>query len=247
MVEQMGKALKRFVARTVVLLVAILAAYGGWKWGDAVFPRVEARLGFGQTGAGVNTVTRETAARAEGRIEAFRDSEEAELRLGSSEVSSLLRFSRPGILPAGVLDPSVFFDQDRMEVRARVVPALIPDLPRLGGITGILPDTVQVVVESSLAPFGDEGSMLVVEAVEVQGWPVPAQTVPEILAALGQERPPGMPASAVAVPALGGLKGAYIEDGELVLVRARQSADEAARAPGAARRRAGKAVSWQES
>ena len=107
-----------------------------------------------------------------------------------------------------------------MEIRARVVPALIPDLPRLGGITGILPDTLQVVVEGSLDLFGDRGSMLVVGGIEVQGWPVPAQTVPEILEALGQKRLPGTPASAVVVPALGGLKGAYIEDGKLVLVRA---------------------------
>ncbi len=219
----MGKVLKRFVTRTVVLLVAVLAAYVGWKWGGAVFPRVEARLGIGQAGESgerVYPVTRETAARAEGRIDAFRVSDDAELRLESSEVSSLLRFSTPGIVPAGVLDPSVSFDEDRMEVRARVVPALIPDLPRLGGIAGILPDTLQVVVESSLDLFGDQGSMLVVEGIEVQGWPVPAQTVPEILEALGQKRLPGTPASAVVVPALGGLRGAYIEDGKLVLVRA---------------------------
>ena len=219
----MGKALKRFVTRTVVLLVAILAAYVGWKWGGAVFPRVEAGLGIGQAGESGEReypVTRETAARAEGRIDAFRVSDDAELRLESSEVSSLLRFSTPGIVPAGVLDPSVSFNEDRMEIRARVVPALIPDLPRLGGIAGILPDTLQVVVESSLDLFGDRGSMLVVEGIEVEGWPVPAQTVPEILEALGRKRPPGTPASAVIVPALGGLKGAYIEDGRLVLVRA---------------------------
>ena len=219
----MGKSLRRFVTRTVVLLVAILAAYVGWKWGDEVFPRVEAGLGIGQaaeSGEREYPVTRETAARAEGRIDAFIASDDAELRLESSEVSSLLRFSAPGIVPAGVLDPSVSFDGDRMEIRARVVPALIPDLPRLGGITGILPDTLQVVVEGSLDLFGDRGSMLVVGGIEVQGWPVPAQTVPEILEALGQKRLPGTPASAVVVPALGGLKGAYIEDGKLVLVRA---------------------------
>lgn len=219
----MGKAFRRFVARTAVLLLAILAAYAGWKWGDAVFPRVEAGLGIGkaeQSADGLDPVTRETAARAEGRIDAFRVSDDAELRLESSEVSSLLRYSTPGIVPVGVLDPIVLFDEDGMEVRARVVPALIPDLPRLGGISGILPDTLDVVVESSLDLFGDRGSMLVVEGIEVQGWPVPAQTVPEVLEALGRKRSPGMPASAVAVPALGGLKGAYIEDGRLVLVRA---------------------------
>ena len=216
----MGKSLKRFVARTVLLLVAILAAYGGWKWGDAVFPRVESRLGIGQAEETEPQVTPETAARVAARIEEFQVSEEAELRLESSEVSALLRYSIPGVIPAGVLDPSVSFNGDRMEIRARVLPAGISDLPRLGGIAAILPDTVDVVVEGSLALFGDEGTLLLVDAMGLQGWPVPAGTIPEILAALGHEPPPGAPASAVAVPAIRGLKGAYIEDGELVVVRA---------------------------
>ncbi len=231
----MGKALKRFVARTVLLLVAILAAYGGWKWGDAAFPRVEAMLGIGQAEVTEPRVTAETAARVTARIEEFQVSEEVELRLESSEVSSLLRYSIPGVIPTGVLDPSVSFDGDRMEIRARVLPAAISDLPQLGGIAAILPDTVDVVVEGTIALFGDEGSVLVVEGIEVQGWPIPAGTVPEILAALGHEPPPGAPASAVVVPALKGLKGAYIEDGELVVVRARS------------RRTAKDPSSWQES
>lgn len=216
----MGKALKRFVTRTVLLLVAVLAAYSGWRWGDALFPRVEAMLGLGGTEVANPAVTPETAARVTARIEEFQASEEPELRLESAEVSSLLRYSAPGIIPDGVLDPIVSFDGDRMEIRARVVPARISGLPRLGGITGILPDTVDIVVGGSLAPFEDRASMLVVEGIEVQGWPVPAETVPEILEALGRAPPPGAPAAAVAVPSLGGLKGAYIENGKLVVIRA---------------------------
>lgn len=215
----MGRALKRFVTRLVLVLVAILAAYGGWKWGDALFPRLEARLGIGTAAVTEVPVTPETAARVSTRIEAFRVSEEPELRLESAEVSSLLRYSIPGILPAGVLDPSVSFDGDRMRIQALVLPADIPDLPRLGGLVGVLPDTVDVVVQGSLAPYGDQGSMLQVEGIEVQGWPIPAGAIREVLAAMGHEPPPGVPGSAVVVPAVSGLKGAHIEDGKLVVVR----------------------------
>jgi len=215
----MGKALKRFVTRTVLLLVAALAAYGGWRWGDAVFPRVESALGIDQAEAADLPVNAETAARAEAKIEEFQVSEEPELRLESAEVSSLLRYSIPGIVPSGVLDPTVSFVGNRLEIRARVMPARISDLPHLGGVAGILPDTVDVVVKGSLGVFGDEVSVLVVGGVELQGWPIPAAAVPEILAALGHQPPPDAPASAVPVPALSGLRAAHIEDGKLVLVR----------------------------
>jgi hypothetical protein len=215
----MRKAVRRLVARTVLVVVAAAAAYAGWKWGDAVFPRVEAMLALGGAEGTEPPVTAETAARAARRIEDFRASEEAELRLESAEVSSLLRFSTPGVVPSGVLDPRVTFAGDRVEIAARVLPALMPGLPQLGGLTGILPDTVDVLVEGSLGLFGGEASMLVVEGMEVHGWPVPAGSVPRILAVLGREPPPGAPAAAVPVPALGGLKGAYIENGKLVLVR----------------------------
>ena len=216
----MGKALRRFVTRTMLVLVAVLAAYGGWRWGDTLFPRVEDMLGIGQEEATELPVSAETAARATARIEEFQVSEVSELRLESSEVSSLLRYSIPGMVPAGVLDPSVVFEGDRMEIRARVLPARFSDLPQLSGIAGILPDTVDVVVEGSLTLFENEGSVFVVEGIDVQGWPVPSRAVPEILGAFGREPPPGAPAAAVRVPAVRGLRGAYIEDGKLVVVRA---------------------------
>lgn len=228
----MGKALKRFVTRAILLLVAVLAAYGGWRWGDRLFPRVEGMLGIGRTEVTEPPVSAEAAARAMERIEGFQGSAEPELRLRSSEVSSLLRYSVPGMVPAGVLEPFVVFEGDRLEIRARVLPARFSDLSRLSGIAGILPDTVDVVVDGSLALFDGEGSVLVVEAIEVQGWPVPSRAVPEILGSLGRGPPPGAPASAVRLPALGGVKGAYVEDGELVVVRA-QRVEEAS--------------SWQES
>ncbi len=228
----MGKALKRFVTRTVLLLVAVLAAYGGWRWGDAVFPRVEGMLGIGRVEVTELPVSAETAARATARIEEFQVSEESELRLESSEVSSLLRYSIPGIVPAGVLDPIVVFEGDRMEIRARVLPARYSDLPQLSGIASILPDTVDIVVEGSLTLFDNEGSMMVVEGIEAQGWPIPSRVVPEILGALGQEPPPDAPASAMRVPVPRGIRGAYIEDGRLVVVRAQSVEDPS---------------SWQES
>lgn len=232
----MGEALKRPVTGVVVVVVVAAVAYAGWKWGHALVPRMEERPGIGQAEADGPPVTPETAARASAKIAEFRDSKDVELSLESWEVSSLLRYRTPGILPAGVLEPGVAFAGDRIEVSARVLPADIPDLPRLGGIRGLLPDTVDVLVVGSLLPSDEKGTLLLVESAELQGWPVPEGSLPEILAALGRQPPPGAPASAVLIPSWGGLKGAYIEDGRLVLVRARRSVDDAA--PGAEKREA---------
>ena len=231
------------MTRMFLVVVVALAGYAGWNWGHTVFPRVGEEPGIGQaarvTGA---PVAPETAARATAKIEQFRGSENPELRLESSEVSSLLRYSIPGILPGGVVDPSVSFAEDRIEVSARVLPAGIPDLPQLGGILGLLPDTVEVLVVGALLPSSEKGTLFLIEGIELQGWPVPRRSLPEILSALGRKAQPGVSASAVLVPALWGLKGAHIADGGLVLVRAWQSVDKSARAPRAVRRRAGKAL-----
>lgn len=215
----MGRTFKRLVTRVVLVVMVVLAAYAGWKWGYAVFPGVEERLGMGQAGMAELPVTPETAARATARIREFRGSEEPELRLASSEVSSLLRFSSPGMLPAGVVEPSVSFVEERIEFQAAVLPGDIPELPGLGGLLGLLPDTVDILVIGSLLPSSEAGTLLHIEGIELQGWPVPPGSVPEILAALGRESPSGVPESAVLVPALGGLKGAEIERGRLVVVR----------------------------
>ena len=198
----MGNTLGKLVTRVIVVAVAILAAYAGWKWGYKIFPRVEEKLGIGNAEAARSRATEDAAARATAKIEGFRDSEEPELRLEASEVSSLLR-STPGILPGGVLDPSVSFAEDRIAVSARVLPADIPDLPGLGGIVGLLPDTVDVRVVGSLLPSGEQGTLVLVEGIDLRGWPVPQGSIPEILAALGRVPPPGAPASAVLVPGLG--------------------------------------------
>lgn len=216
----MGKALKRLLTRLVPVVVAVLAAYAGWKWGHRIFPGMEKSLGIGRAEAAHSPTTRETAARAAARIEEFRDSEEAQLRLDSSEVSSLLR-SVPGVLPEGVVEPTVTFEEDRIAVHARVLPAEMPDVSRLGGIAGLLPDTVDVRVVGPILPSSGKGTLLLIEVIELQGWPVPPGSFPEILARLGGRPPPGAPASSVVVPAIRGLRGSRVEDGRLVLVRVR--------------------------
>ena len=218
----MGKALKRLATRLVLALVIVLAAYAGWKGGGVIFPQMEAVLGIGEGPDAVtpDRVTPDAADLAVQRIEAFRRSDEPELRLAPFEVSSLVRYAVPGMLPGGLVEPSVDMEDHRIEIHAGVVPSIMPSLPDLGAVVGILPDTVQVSVGGTLVPFGDAGSMLLVREILVKGISIPSGFFPEILAALGRKEIRGLPSSAILVPAFTGIRGAYIEDGELVLVRA---------------------------
>ncbi len=220
----MGKAVKRFVTRLGLAVLVVLAAYLGWKGGDAVFPRLETALGIGENdeSARPDPVTPEAADLAREKIEAFRDSEDAvELRLKPFEVSSLLRYSLTGMIPKGVVEPAVEMEDDRIRLLARVIPSALPDLPDLGGITGaVVPDTVAVSVGGSVVPFGDQGSMLLVREIVVAGIPIPSSAFPDILSALGRRHRKGLPASAILAPAFLEIKSAYVEGGELVLVRA---------------------------
>ena len=206
----------------LLALMVLLAAYAGWKWGDVAFPRLETMAGLrgAVNDPPAEQVTPEAAEAAAARIRAFRVSDDTELRLESSEVSSLLRYSIPGMLPVGVIQPRVNMAGDRIDIQVSVVPGAMPKLPDLGAILGILPDTVPVSVSGSLIPFGEGGSMLLIRGIRVQGVPIPSPAFPEILAALGRRDASGLPASAMLVPNFREIKGAYIENGELVLVRA---------------------------
>lgn len=218
----MGKALRRLAARICVTAVVIVAAYGGWKWGDRLFPPVESRLGIGSGTAIAEEVSPELAGATMMKIKAFRDSGEPELRLGSVEVSSVLRYTIPGILPEGVVNARVAFDEDRLAIEARVLPARveIPEIAGWVGIAGMLPDTVPVSVSGSLTSFGERRSILLIEGIHVQGVPLPETAFPEILEALGRAEVSGLPAAAILVPEVAGVGAAFVRDGALVLVRA---------------------------
>ena len=200
------------------MLVVLLAtaAYAGWRWGPAVFPRLESWLGHG-----VEEVqpSPELAEATLDRYERFQAGEGPErLSVGDSELASVLRYALPGLLPPGVSDPSVELDDGRVRVSARVAVARVPRLPDLDEVVGILPDTVTLAMRGSLTPLDGEGAALVVEEITAARIPVPRRLIPEILSALGRTDRPGLPADAMEVPFPEGLESAYILRDSLILV-----------------------------
>ncbi|NNM31982.1 MAG: hypothetical protein HKO53_02900 [Gemmatimonadetes bacterium] len=215
----MIESIKRTFVRVGLVISAILIAYGGWRWGSAVFPRAEAMLGIDRPEETAPEATPEIAARTQERVEAFLQGAESELRLEGVEVSSVLNHTIPGMIPTGVHRPLVLFRDDLVEFHAAVVRDRLPDGGLDQGFGGILPDTFTVEVRGTLMPFGDAGAVFMVSRVQAEGLPLPRKVYREVLQRMMPGERPGLPVEAIPVPMPDGFEGAYVQDGALVLIR----------------------------
>ena len=201
------------------LLVAAMIV--GWKWGGQVFPRI---AGWVAEEDGVVEVppSPELAQAALDRFERFRRGEiGGQLSLSATEVASVLRYSAPGMLPAGVSPPDVEFREGVVALRARVAVQAFPGLPSLEGVLGLLPDTVSISIEGAISPLDDGSVALVVHGVYAAFIPVPLPDgmTPKILTALGRRGREGLAVDALSFPLPDGVASAHVLRDRLILVR----------------------------
>lgn len=197
-----------------VILVTGLA-YAGFLYRDV--------LGLGPGGAVESPDERPSAEVAEetlGRFETFRtgSAQGDRLVLGGRELSSVVRYAFPGLLPAGVAEPTVGFRGDELLLSARVVVAAFPEVPELQEVLGFLPDTVEIQMRGVIQPFSPAFAALHVARVEASRIPLPQRLVPGILSALGRRDRDGLPADAMVIPLPQGVGAAFVEDERLILV-----------------------------
>lgn len=209
--------LRSCVGRIVLAVIVVGLVVAGLWWGPDLEPRVRAWLG----GESVEEEgpTPELAESTLDRFETFMAGDRSEqLSLGDHEISSVIRYALPGILPPGVSDPSVEMVDGKIHLSARVATEAFPDLPSLEEVVGFLPDTVNIRMIGTLQPFGAEQAALHVDRVEALRVPIPDRFIPRILTALGRQHRQGLPPDAMLVPLPEGLKSAYILRDSLVLV-----------------------------
>ncbi len=207
----------------VVVLVGV--AYAGFRWGPAVFPQVEGFLGLAGSGSTVGRAetgapgpSPEIAEITLDRFERFRRGDgERRLALGGTELSSLVRYALPGLVPQGVADPTVTLHEGRVRITARVATEAFPRLPRLEEVMGLLPDTVLMEMEGALVPLDQSFLALLVDRVEASRIPIPKRLIADILAGLGREGPSSLPAAALAVPIPDGVASVFVQKDSLVL------------------------------
>jgi len=171
---------------------------------------------------GVPAVSPEVAEATLDRVESFRAGLGGELlALGDAEISSVVSYALPGILPQSVTEPVVDLLGERLALSARVATAAFPDLPTLDPLVGVLPDTVVVRLAGVLTQFGKESLAFRVDEIEVARIPLPDRLVPEILEVFGRSHRGGLPPNALYVPLPGGLDSVYVLRDSLMLVARR--------------------------
>jgi len=217
----MVKLIRRFV-----LLVALVgAAYAGFRWGPAVFPRLEQALGIGGEEASLADDARPTAELADStldRFERFRSGEGGDrLVLGGRELSSVIRFSLPGIIPPGVSDPLVRLEDGQVYLSARVAVEAFPRLPKLDEVVGILPDTVNVEIRGSLVPHDQANLALIVDRISAARVPLPTRMVAQVLEGFGRGGRSGLGPDALPVPLPDGIRSVHVQRDSLVLIAER--------------------------
>jgi hypothetical protein len=214
----MGGCLRSIVGKVLTLVALVVAAYVGWLWGPAFFPKVQDWVGMSPPEVPAGPApSAELADSVLTRVQNFRETRDGQMALGGREVTSVIRYSVPGLIPSGIRDPQVSFAEGRVHLTAQVVTAAFPQLPDLGPILGMLPDTLNVRLEASLMPFGQEESALLIHSVQASGIPLPRRLIPEILQAMGRVDRPGLPPEAMAVPLPTGLGTAYILTDSLII------------------------------
>lgn len=209
------------VKKFVVLVMILGIAYAGFRWGARVFPPLERALGIDPVQPAEPGVqpTPEMAEETLDRLERFRAGELGDrLALSSVELTAVVRYALPGILPRGVSEPTVELEDGRVGVGARVAVESFPSLPRLDPIIGFLPDTLLIEMQGSLVPVDRRFLALVVERLSAAKIPIPGRMVADVLQGLGRDGPPGLPEDALQVPRPDGIESIFVLKDSLVML-----------------------------
>lgn len=204
------------LARVGCLTLLVAGAVGGWYVHDDVVAWWEAREAPPVDAA----PTAEIADRAETRLQRFLDAEgETELRLGESEVSSLVRYRIAEMLPSGVSDPAASLQDSTARITAtldaeRMLEGRAPPM-----LIGMLGDSARITVE--LLPTVPEPGTVRLDLLEVRAGAlqVPRVMIPWLVEGLGLPVAPDGGGAVQFATTMEDLAAVRVEDRHLVLLR----------------------------
>ena len=147
------------------------------------------------------------------------------LELSSVEVSSVARYAVPGIIPSGILEPTVELEEGRARLSALVVIDRFPGLPPIDEVVGHLPDTITIEMWGSIVPLDRDHVSLVVEKLWMARIPIPSGLIPSILMGLGRQGARGLPRDGLLIPKPPGIESIFVSGGSLILLADSQIKD----------------------
>ena len=139
------------------------------------------------------------------------------LMLSSVEVSSVVRYAIPGMIPPGLLKPRVDFEEGQVRLSGLVVAREFPGLPKLDEIIGLLPDTMAVEMQGVIASLDQSYFSLIINKLWMVKIPMPSSLIPAILIAFGREGRKALPRNALLIPKPDGIGSAFVQGDSLLL------------------------------
>jgi hypothetical protein len=125
------------------------------------------------------------ASEAETRLHLFRTGTAGDrLALRGEEITAVLRYTVPGVIPPGVGQPVVRLADGNIRVNARLSAAVFPGTPLLAPVLGVLPDSIDVELRGRLAREGRR-ALFLIDRVYAERMPVPRSVVASIVSSLG--------------------------------------------------------------
>lgn len=217
------RGLRGCLSSIVTGLLLLGSAYAGWRWGDAIFPRLENEVAEWRAEADRPSLASPAVADAAwDRYERFRTTGgPGEVLFDSAELTSLVRYRALERLPRGVDEVEVEMSEGRLDVRMDIARDQIPDFPDLRELDALVSDTVTVRMVGTVIPSRGTGAAVLIDRLEVARLPLPRRVVPTVLSALGREPAPGLPEEAIEIPLPPGITSAYVDGDHLVLTGAR--------------------------
>jgi len=208
-----------------IAAVLVVVAWAGFRWGDLVFGQAARLLDRNGSSPAVEappSPSPELADSTLARFERFREGKAGDrLAFGGTELTSVLRYAVPGIIPPGVSEPTLRLQNGLGEASAKVAVAAFPRLPRLEPVVGILPDTVLIEMRGSLVRIDERHLAFVVDRIQAAHIPLPQRMIGTVLDALAADRRDSIPEDALMVPLPDGLKSAFVQQDSLVLLAGR--------------------------
>jgi len=205
--------------RKLMLLVFLIPAiYAGLKWGLPLTSRFldlnpcEECAENGQPSVSLSDLTMD-------RFERLRWGEsDDKLVLAGVEVSSVVRYAIPGIVPLGLLEPRVEFEEEKVRLFAFLVAEKFPGLPKLDEIIGLLPDTITVEMQGMIAPLDQGHFSLIINRLWMAKIPIPSSLIPVILTTFGREGRRALPRNALLIPKPDGIESVFVRTDSLFLL-----------------------------
>lgn len=114
------------------------------------------------------------------------------LSLTGEDLTALVRFGLPGVVPSGVIEPELSIERGVVRVSARLVHADFEAAEELGALASVLPDTASVTVFGRVSTGRAGWIDFRIEGAVVEGIPVPEV----VLAAVARRLPLGRAGSA---------------------------------------------------